>query len=128
DNSFLSNADFNNVFTMHASAMLFLFIIPVWAGFGNYLVPLQIGAADMAFPRINALSFWLLPPAGLLMFTGFLLDDGPANAGWTAYPPLSTQSGTGMDLWIIAVIILGISSTIGAANFMATIFRMRAPG
>ena len=113
---------------MHASAMLFLFIIPVWAGFGNYIVPLQIGAADMAFPRINALSFWLLPPAGIIMFSGFLVSGGSAAAGWTAYSPLARTAGTGMDLWIIAVLMLGISSTIGAANFLVTMFRMRAPG
>ena len=128
DSNFVSNDAYNQIFTMHASAMLFLFIIPVWAAFGNYLVPLQIGAADMAFPRINALSFWLLPPAGILMFSGFLFEGGAANAGWTAYSPLAQQAGTGMDLWIIAVILLGVSSTIGAANFMVTMFRMRAPG
>ena len=123
-----ANDTYNQIFTMHASAMLFLFIIPVWAGFGNYIVPLQIGAMDMAFPRINALSFWLLPPAGLLMFSGFLVDGGAAQAGWTAYSPLARSLGTGMDLWIIAVLLLGISSTIGAANFLVTMFRMRAPG
>lgn len=128
NNDFVSHDAYNQIFTMHASAMLFLFIIPVWAGFGNYIVPLQIGAADMAFPRINALSFWLLPPAGLLMFAGFLVDGGAAQAGWTAYSPLARTLGTGMDLWIIAVVLLGISSTIGAANFLVTMFRMRAPG
>ena len=128
DNDFVTNDKYNQIFTMHASAMLFLFIIPVWAGFGNYMVPLQIGAADMAFPRINALSFWLLPPAGLLMFSGFLVDGGAAQAGWTAYSPLARTLGPGMDLWIIAVLLLGISSTIGAANFLVTMFRMRAPG
>jgi len=128
DNSFVGNDAYNQIFTMHASAMLFLFIIPVWAGFGNYIVPLQIGAMDMAFPRINALSFWLVPPAGILMFSGFLVDGGAANAGWTAYSPLARGAGTGLDLWIIAVILLGVSSTVGAANFMVTMFRMRAPG
>ncbi|MGH2608943.1 MAG: cytochrome c oxidase subunit I, partial [Tepidiformaceae bacterium] len=128
DNSFVGHDAYNQIFTMHASAMLFLFIIPVWSGFGNYIVPLQIGAADMAFPRINALSFWLIPPAGLLMFAGFLVDGGSAAAGWTAYSPLARTMGTGMDLWIMAVILLGISSTIGAANFLVTMFRMRAPG
>src|SRR6185503_13899161 len=83
DNTFVNHQTYNQIFTMHASAMLFLFVIPVWAGFGNYIVPLQIGAADMAFPRINALSFWLLPPAGLLMFSGFLVSGGAAQAGWT---------------------------------------------
>lgn len=129
DNNFVTHSQYNEIFTMHASAMLFLFIIPVWAGFGNYLVPLQIGARDMAFPRINALSYWLLPAAGLVMFAGFLTTDGgSAASGWTAYSPLAKAEGTGMDLWIIAVIFLGISSTIGAANFMVTMFRMRAPG
>ncbi len=128
DNNFLSNSQYNQIFTMHASAMIFLFIIPIWAGFGNYIVPLQIGAADMAFPRINAMSFWLVPPAGLIMFSGFLVSGGSAQAGWTAYSPLARTLGTGMDLWIIAVILLGISSTIGAANFIVTMFRMRAPG
>ena len=128
DNDFVTNDKYNQIFTMHASAMLFLFIIPVWSGFANYMVPLQIGAADMAFPRINALSFWLLPPAGLLMFSGFLVDGGAAQAGWTAYSPLARTLGPGMDLWIIAVLLLGISSTIGAANFLVTMFRMRAPG
>ena len=128
DNAFVSNNLYNQIFTMHASAMLFLFIIPVWAAFGNYIVPLQIGAVDMAFPRINALSFWLLPPAGIIMFSGFFVDGGAAQAGWTAYSPLARTLGTGMDLWIIAVLLLGISSTIGAANFLVTMFRMRAPG
>jgi len=128
DSDFLTNHQYNQVFTMHASAMLFLFVIPVWAGFGNYFVPLQIGAADMAFPRINALSFWLIPPAAVLMFYGFFVEGGAAQAGWTAYSPLARTMGTGMDLWIIAVVLLGISSTIGAANFLVTIFRMRAPG
>jgi cytochrome c oxidase subunit 1 len=128
ENTFLANDAYNQIFTMHASAMLFLFIIPIWAGFGNYFVPLQIGALDMAFPRINALSFWMLPPAGLLMFAGFLVDGGAAAGGWTAYSPLSRQAGVGMDLWIMAVLLLGMSSTIGAANFLVTMFRMRAPG
>ena len=128
DNTFVDHQTYNQIFTMHASAMLFLFVIPVWAGFGNYIVPLQIGAADMAFPRINALSFWLVPPAGIIMFSGFLVSGGAAQAGWTAYSPLARTLGTGMDLWIIAVLILGTSSILGAANFLVTMFRMRAPG
>jgi len=128
DSTFVGHDAYNQIFTMHASAMIFLFIIPVWAGFGNYIVPLQIGALDMAFPRINALSFWLVPPAGIIMFSGFLVEGGAAQAGWTAYSPLARTLGTGMDLWIIAVLLLGISSTIGAANFLVTMFRMRAPG
>jgi cytochrome c oxidase subunit 1 len=121
---------YNQAFTMHASFMLFLFIIPILAGFGNYAVPLQVGAPDMAFPRINALSFWLLPLGGLLMASGFLITDGAAAAGWTEYPPLThaQYNGTGTDLWIVGLILIGTSSILGAINFLVTIFKMRAPG
>jgi cytochrome c oxidase subunit 1 len=121
---------YNQAFTMHASFMLFLFIIPILAGFGNYAVPLQIGAPDMAFPRINALSFWLLPLGGLLMASGFLVSGGAAASGWTEYPPLSgpQYSGTGTDLWIVGLTLIGTSSILGGINFLVTIFKMRAPG
>jgi cytochrome c oxidase subunit I len=120
---------YNQLFTMHASFMLFLFVIPILAGFGNYVVPLMIGAPDMAFPRINALSFWMLPLAGILMATGFLAG-GAAADGWTSYAPLSETkySGIGTDLWIVAVVLIGTSSILGAINFLVTIFKMRAPG
>ena len=120
---------YNQLFTMHASFMLFLFVIPILAGFGNYVVPLMIGAPDMAFPRINALSFWMLPLAGILMASGFLAG-GAASAGWTSYTPLSEAkySGIGTDLWIVAVVLIGTSSILGAINFLVTIFKMRAPG
>ena len=127
----LVSADFyNQAFTMHASFMLFLFIIPILAGFGNYAVPLQIGAPDMAFPRINALSLWLLPLGGGLMASGFLASGGAAASGWTEYPPLSgaQYSGTGTDLWIMGLTLIGTSSILGAINFLVTIFKMRAPG
>jgi cytochrome c oxidase subunit 1 len=121
---------YNQAFTMHASFMLFLFIIPILAGFGNYAVPLQIGAPDMAFPRINALSFWLLPLGGLLMGSGFIVSGGSAASGWTEYPPLAgaQYSGTGTDLWIVGLTLIGTSSILGAVNFLVTIFKMRAPG
>ena len=128
---FVPNEDFyNQAFTMHASFMLFLFVIPILAGFGNYAVPLQIGAPDMAFPRINALSLWLLPLGGLLMASGFFVSGGAAAAGWTEYPPLtsSAYSGTGTDLWIVGLTLIGTSSILGAVNFLVTIFKMRAPG
>src|SRR3990172_3290224 len=104
---------YNQAFTMHASVMLFLFIIPILAGLGNYAVPLQIGAPDMAFPRINALSFWMLPLAGVLAMSGFLTG-GAAAAGWTSYPPLTldrplASQGPGQDLWIVSVILIGTS-------------------
>ena len=127
---FVSEAFYNQAFTMHASFMLFLFVIPILAGFGNYVVPLMIGAPDMAFPRINALSFWLLPLGGLLMASGFLVSGGAAASGWTEYPPLSGAqfSGTGTDLWIMGLTLIGTSSILGAINFLVTIFKMRAPG
>ncbi len=125
----VDEAFYNQAFTIHASLMLFLFIIPILAGFGNYIVPLMIGAPDMAFPRINALSFWMLPLAGLLIMTGFLVG-GAAAAGWTSYSPLAQAkySGTGEDLWIVGVILIGTSSILGSINFLVTIFKMRAPG
>jgi cytochrome c oxidase subunit 1 len=121
---------YNQLFTMHASLMLFLFVIPMLAGFGNYAVPLMIGAPDMAFPRINALSFWMLPLAGVIMLTGFLVPGGAAAAGWTSYAPLTERaySGTGTDLWLVAVLLIGTSSILGGVNFLVTIFKMRAPG
>src|SRR5688572_3152861 len=112
---------YNQFFTMHASTMLFLFVIPVGAGFGNYLLPLMIGAKDMAYPRINALSLWLIPLAGIVMFSSFFVEGGSADAGWTEYPPLTGPTfnpGHGTDLWILGVQILGISSVGGAINFL----------
>ena len=127
---FLDESAYNQLFTMHASVMIFWVIIPFLAGFGNYIVPLQIGAPDMAYPRINALSFWMIPFAGLIAVSGFFLG-GAADAGWTAYPPISSikySPGPGMNLWIMAVILVGTSSILGAINFLVTVFRMRAPG
>ncbi|MDQ1712645.1 MAG: cytochrome c oxidase subunit, partial [Frankiaceae bacterium] len=122
---------YNQLFTMHATAMLFFFIIPIWVGWGNYIVPLQIGALDMAYPRINALSFWLLPAGFVTVFAGYFVGGGPAAQGWTNYPPLSDArfaTGHGTDLWILGLALVGISSTLGAINFLVTIFKMRAPG
>ncbi|MCB2153684.1 cytochrome c oxidase subunit I [bacterium] len=122
---------FNQLITMHGSVMIFFVIIPALAGFGNYLVPIMIGARDMAFPRLNAFSFWVLIPAAVLMFTSFAVDGGANAAGWTAYPPLSLKeySGTaGVDMWILGVHLAGLSSITGAINFIVTILNMRAPG
>ncbi|HZG69835.1 MAG TPA: cbb3-type cytochrome c oxidase subunit I, partial [Herpetosiphonaceae bacterium] len=125
---FVDADTYNQAFTMHGTIMIFLFIVPVLAGFGNYIVPLQIGAPDMAFPRINALSFWLLPLGGILMFSGYFFG-GAAAEGWTAYTPLSNRSErVGTDLWIIGLTLVGTASILGAVNFIATIFKMRAPG
>lgn len=118
---------YNSLFTIHATIMIFLWIIPMFAGFGNYVVPLQLGAKDMAFPWLNAFAFWLIPPAGLLMLLGYFV--GPASAGWTAYPPLSTLfSVDGQTLWAISLHILGVSSILGAINFIVTIMNMRPAG
>lgn len=122
---------YNQLFTMHGSTMIFLFIIPIGAGLGNYIVPLMIGARDMAFPRLNALSFWLLLFGGITVYIGWLVSGGAASSGWTAYPPLSGKEyspGHGMDLWLIGLAGVGTSSLIGSVNFIVTIARMRAPG
>ncbi|MBE2183897.1 MAG: cytochrome c oxidase subunit I [Anaerolineae bacterium] len=119
---------FNQLFTMHATVMIFLWIIPMFAGFGNYLIPLMLGAKDMAFPWLNALAFWMIPPAGILMLLGYFA--GQAEAGWTSYPPLSTlfSPGDGQTMWAIAIHVLGLSSILGALNFIVTIRNMRAEG
>ncbi len=122
-----SGTQYNSLFSIHGTVMIFLWIIPVMAGFGNYLVPLQLGAKDMAFPWLNAFAFWLIPPAGLLLLMGWFV--GPAEAGWTSYPPLSTLfSGDGQTLWAMSLHLLGISSILGAINFIVTIKNMRPKG
>jgi cytochrome c oxidase subunit I len=129
NNQVVSPQAYNQLFTMHGTTMIFLFVVPVMAGFGNYLVPLQIGARDMAFPKLNAASYWLLLAGGIVMYSSFVWGGGPADAGWTGYPPLSVLSpGHGLDLWIVGLHILGISSLLGAVNFICTIHNMRAPG
>jgi cytochrome c oxidase subunit 1 len=117
---------YNTLFTMHGSAMIFLFVIPAMAGFGNYLIPLMIGADDMAFPRLNALSYWMLLAGGLVITAGNFA--GQANTGWTAYAPLSLQAPLGQTLWSLGAIIIGTSSLFGSINFLTTISQMRAPG
>jgi cytochrome c oxidase subunit 1 len=127
----LSPELYNQFLTMHGSIMIFFVIIPALAGFGNYLVPLMIGARDMAFPRMNAFSFWILIPSAVLMFASFGVQGGAASAGWTAYPPLSLKEfsgGPGVDMWILGVHLAGVSSITGAINFIVTIMNMRAPG
>ena len=126
---FLDDRTYNEAFTMHGTIMIFLFVVPVLAGFANYVVPLQLGAPDMAFPRINALSFWLLPVGGLMIMSGYLFG-GAAAEGWTGYAPLSSaySPGPGTDLWLIGLILVGTASILGSVNFIATIFKMRAPG
>jgi cytochrome c oxidase subunit 1 len=130
----LSNTFYNSLLTSHGIAMLILFGTPILAAFSNYLIPLIIGADDMAFPRINAIAFWLLPPSAVLVFAGFLPipDLIPAQTAWTMYTPLSSgvgsgnQANAGVDLMLLGLHLSGVSVTMGAINFIATIFTERA--
>ena len=129
--SFITKNSYNELFTIHGTTMIFLFIVPFWAGLANYLVPLMIGARDMAFPRLNALSYWLYLFGGLVMFLSFMANGGAARSGWYSYPPVSEKfysPGTGQDLWILSLHLVAISSLVGAINFLVTIHNMRAPG
>jgi cytochrome c oxidase subunit I len=123
----VDEATYNQLFGMHAVMMIFLFVMPMTVGLANYIVPLQLGAADMAFPRINALSFWMLVAGAILIVSAFAF--GGAPTGWTLYVPLSVATPeTGVDLLLLGLVVLGFSSIFGAINFMVTIFKMRAPG
>jgi cytochrome c oxidase subunit 1 len=125
----LVNPDFfNQLTTMHGLIMIFGAIMPAFVGFANWQIPMMIGAPDMAFARLNNLSFWLLPFAALLLILSFFTAGGAPGTGWTMYAPLSVQQGIGMDLTIFAVHILGISSILGSINIITTILNMRAPG
>ncbi|HVV59053.1 MAG TPA: cytochrome c oxidase subunit I [Gaiellaceae bacterium] len=121
---------YNEIVTIHGTTMIFLVLVPIFAGFGNFLVPLMIGARDMAFPRLNALSYWLYVLGGVVLFLSFFSKGGAAQDGWTSYVPLSTlhSPGNGQDLWILSLHILTISSLVGAINFVVTVHNMRAPG
>jgi cytochrome c oxidase subunit I len=129
DNTLLSPQTYNALFTMHGTTMIFLFVVPVWAGFANYFVPLMIGARDMAFPKLNALSFWLFLAGGMVFYASLFFH--PPEMGWTAYTPLSESAYSptgGVDAWIFLIHLTGLSSLIGAVNFYVTIANMRAPG
>jgi cytochrome c oxidase subunit 1 len=119
---------FNQLVTMHGLIMVFGAIMPGFVGFANWQIPLMIGAPDMAFARMNNWSFWLLPPAAILLVSSFLVNGGATAAGWTLYTPLSIQMGPGMDMAIFALHIMGASSIMGSINIITTILNMRAPG
>ena len=119
---------FNGLVSVHAALMIFLFIVPVFAGLGNYVIPLMIGAPDMAFPKLNALSFWLLPIAGIIMVSSFLVPGGAFATGWTSYPPLADHQPLGQVFFNMGVQWAGASSIMTALNFLVTIITMRAPG
>ena len=127
----LTKNAYNELFTIHGTTMIFLFIVPFWAGLANFLVPLMIGARDMAFPRLNAASYWFFLFGGIVMFMSFLSSGGAAKSGWYSYPPVSEKffsPGSGQDLWILSLHLVAISSLLGAINFICTIHNMRAPG
>ena len=125
----LSPQHYNELVTIHGTAMIFLFVVPLLSAFANYLVPLMIGARDVAFPRLNALSYWLYLLGGIVLMLSFFAKGGAAQAGWTSYPPLSESTpGHGQDLWILSLHILSAASLAGAINFLVTIHNMRAPG
>ncbi|CAM5255221.1 hypothetical protein SFUMM280S_06887 [Streptomyces fumanus] len=127
----VDNQQFNQLFTMHGTIMLLLFATPSFAGFANELMPLQIGAPDVAFPRLNMLSYWLFLFGGLIVLASLLVPSGPAAFGWFAYAPLNSQThspGIGADLWIMGLALSGFGTILGAVNFLTTIVGMRAPG
>jgi len=119
---------YNQMVTMHGLVMIFGAIMPAFVGFANWMIPLQVGASDMAFARMNNFSFWLLPPAALLLIGSFFSGGGATASGWTLYPPLSIQMGPGMDLAIFAIHLMGVSSIMGAINIITIILNLRAPG
>jgi len=119
---------FNQMTTVHALVMVFGAVMPAFAGLANWMIPMMIGAPDMALPRLNNWSFWLLPAAATLLVLSLFVPGGGPDAGWTLYPPLSTQTGMGMDFTILTVHLLGMSSILAAINIITTILNMRAPG
>ncbi|QEV22157.1 cytochrome c oxidase subunit I [Streptomyces alboniger] len=127
----MSNEEFNQAFTMHGTIMLLLFATPTFAGFANEIMPLQIGSPDVAFPRLNMLSYWLFLFGGLMVLGSLLVPSGPAAFGWFAYAPLNSlerSPGIGADLWIMGLALSGFGTILGAVNFLTTIIGMRAPG
>ncbi|KGM12955.1 aa3-type cytochrome oxidase subunit I [Cellulomonas bogoriensis] len=126
-----SKEQYNQLFTMHGTIMLLLFATPLFAGFANVLVPLQIGAPDVAFPRLNAFAYWVYLFGGIIVVAGFLTPQGAASFGWFAYAPLSSTTfspGLGGDLWVFGLAMGGFGTILGAVNFITTIITMRAPG
>ncbi|MEV0616368.1 cytochrome c oxidase subunit I [Nonomuraea sp. NPDC050404] len=127
----VTNEQYNQLFTMHGTVMMLLFATPLFAGFANVIMPLQIGSPDVAFPRLNAVSFWLFLFGGLITISGFLTPSGAASFGWFAYTPLSDavfSPSPGGSLWIMGLSLAGVGTILGAVNFITTIICMRAPG
>jgi cytochrome c oxidase subunit I len=130
DQTLLTPEQYNQLFTMHGVTMIFLYALPVLSGFSNYLWPLMLGSRDMAFPRLNALSYWLFLFAGIFLYASFPLGQAP-NGGWFNYVPLTDRlydTGPNIDVYALGMVLLGISTTVGSVNFIVTLFRLRAPG
>ncbi|MFI7610325.1 cytochrome c oxidase subunit I [Nonomuraea terrae] len=128
---FVTREQYNQLFSIHGTIMLLLFATPLFAGFANVIMPLQIGAPDVAFPRLNAASYWMFLLGGLMVVSGFFADGGAASFGWVAYTPLSTATftpGIGADLWIMGLVLSGLGTILTSVNFITTITCMRAPG
>ncbi|MDT7716310.1 MAG: cytochrome c oxidase subunit, partial [Pseudonocardiales bacterium] len=128
---FLSNEQYNQLFTMHGTIMLLLYATPILFAFANLIMPLQIGAPDVAFPRLNAFSFWAFAFGGIIVLSGFLTPGGAADFGWFAYTPLSDaihSPGAGGDLWIMGLVLAGLGTILGAVNMITTVVCLRAPG
>jgi cytochrome c oxidase subunit 1 len=125
----MSPERYNQMFTIHGTVMMFLFATPLFAGFANVIVPLQIGSPDVAFPRLNMFSYWLFLFGGLIILSSFFARGGAADFGWTAYTPLSVRSdNAGAELWIVGLVLSGLGTILASVNFMTTIVAMRAPG
>src|SRR5947207_9614219 len=128
---FLSTEQYNQLFTMHGTIMLLLFATPIVFAFANYVVPLQIGAPDVSFPRLNALAYWLYLFGGTLVVAGFLTPGGAADFGWFAYAPLNDVTntpGAGANMWVVGLVISGLGTILGAVNIVTTVVCLRAPG
>ncbi|MSY17672.1 MAG: cytochrome ubiquinol oxidase subunit I, partial [Actinobacteria bacterium] len=128
---FVSLEQYNQLFTMHGTIMLFLFATPLFVGYANVIMPLQIGSPDVAFPRLNMLGFWLFAFGGMIVASGFITPGGAAAFGWFAYAPLSNamySPEVGGDLWLLGLAMGGLGTILGSVNFVTTIFCMRAPG
>ncbi|MFF2652543.1 cytochrome c oxidase subunit I [Streptomyces sp. NPDC058045] len=128
---FVTNAEYNQLVTIHGTIMMLLFATPTFAGFANAVMPLQIGSPDVAFPRLNALTYWLFLFGGLAVVSGLVVPGGAAGFGWFAYAPLNSavnSPGAGGDLWTMGLAVAGLSTTLGAVNFIATVVCLRAPG
>ena len=126
----LTPEQYNQLFSMHGITMIFLYALPILSGFSNYLFPLLLGTRDMAFPRLNAFSYWVYLAAGLFLYASFVIGQAP-NDGWFNYAPYALKTfnpGLNMDFYALGMILLGISTTVGAANFVITVMRLRAPG